>query len=69
MGLNASNDRLPKALLEPLETGGSAGFVPDLQGMLYAYYEARGWDPQTGYPSRSTLERLGLHDESLELWG
>jgi aldehyde:ferredoxin oxidoreductase len=30
MGLTRSNDKLPKALLEPLPDGGSAGFRPDL---------------------------------------
>ena len=24
------------------------------------YYNARGWDPETGLPTRETLERLGL---------
>ena len=50
MGLNASNDTLPKALLEPLPDGGSAGYVPDLGAMLAAYYETRGWDAKTGKP-------------------
>src|SRR5688500_19210984 len=31
MGLTRSNDKLPKALLEPFPDGGSAGFVPDLE--------------------------------------
>lgn len=69
LGLTAANDRLPKALMEPLPTGGSAGFVPDLQGMLYAYYDARGWDMQTGYPSRIRLAQLGLGAAAADLWG
>jgi aldehyde:ferredoxin oxidoreductase len=40
--------------------GGSAGFVPDLSGMMTAYYAARGWDPATGRPAPETLVRLGL---------
>jgi aldehyde:ferredoxin oxidoreductase len=28
--------------------------------MLDEYYEARGWDKETGLPTRETLERLGI---------
>ncbi len=69
LGLTATNDRLPKALLEPLPTGGTEGFTPDIQGMLYTYYEARGWDAETGYPSRQKLLDLGLDDVADDLWG
>jgi len=69
MGVTAANDRLPKALLEPYSTGGSEGFVPDLQGMLYAYYASRGWDLQSGFPARSKLEALGLEQAARDLWG
>jgi aldehyde:ferredoxin oxidoreductase len=69
LGLAAANDRLPKALLEPYSTGGSEGFVPDLQGMLYAYYDARGWDPHSGFPTRAKLDSLGLDEVALDLWG
>lgn len=68
MGLTAENDRLPKALLTPFPDGGSEGFVPDIQGMLYAYYEARGWDLETGKPSRQKLVEVGLEDLAKELW-
>jgi hypothetical protein len=30
------------------------------QAMLQEYYEARGWDLQTGAPTQYTLKRLGL---------
>jgi aldehyde:ferredoxin oxidoreductase len=69
MGLRAGNDRLPKALLEPLSTGGSEGFVPDIEGMLHAYYEVRGWDEATGMPGREKLDVLGLGDVRADLWG
>ncbi|MBI1794992.1 MAG: aldehyde ferredoxin oxidoreductase family protein [Chloroflexi bacterium] len=68
MGLTADNDKLPKALLEPLTTGGTEGYVPDIQGMLRAYYEARGWDRDTGYPTREKLLALGLDDVASDLW-
>jgi aldehyde:ferredoxin oxidoreductase len=69
MGLMRANDKLPKALLEPFPDGGSAGFVPDFEGMLSAYYEARGWDMETGKPSREKLLGLRLEDVAKDLWG
>jgi aldehyde:ferredoxin oxidoreductase len=69
MGLTRVNDKLPKALLEAFPDGGSAGFVPDLEAMLTAYYQARGWDAETGKPSPEKLAELGLDDISKDLWG
>ncbi len=68
MGLTAANDKLPKALLEPYHEGGAKGFAPDLKGMLAAYYEARGWDLETGKPSKQKLLELGLQDIAKDLW-
>lgn len=69
LGLTRANDKLPKALLQPLPDGGSEGFVPDIDGMLAAYYEARGWDKETGKPSREKLIELGMDDIAKDLWG
>jgi aldehyde:ferredoxin oxidoreductase len=60
LGLTKTNDKLPKALLEPYPDGGSAGYVIPFAEMLVAYYEARDWDPETGYPSPAKLSALGL---------
>lgn len=68
MGLTRVNDKLPKAMLEPFPDGGSAGYVPDFEGMLLAYYQARGWDPETGKPSRTKLQQLGLGAVAQDLW-
>lgn len=68
MGLSARDDRLPKAMLEPIPDGGSAGFVPDLEAMLLAYYEARGWDAETGRPLPEKLLELGLQEIASDLW-
>lgn len=68
MGLNAGNDWLPKAMLRPFPDGGSAGFVPDIEAMLTAYYEARSWDPLTGKPRPEKLLELGLEDVAEDLW-
>lgn len=69
MGLTRANDKLPKTLLEPYKEGGSAGYVPDLENMLSAYYEARGWDKGTGKPLKEKLVELGLDDVAKDLWG
>lgn len=68
MGLTRANDKLPKALLTPFPDGGSEGFVPDIEAMLIAYYEARGWDKETGKPSREKLSELGMADVAKDLW-
>jgi len=49
--------------IEPLKGGASKGhFISkdELNQMLDEYYEARGWDVETGAPSREKLEELGL---------
>jgi aldehyde:ferredoxin oxidoreductase len=69
MGLNAYNDKLPKALLVSLKEGGAEGYSPDIEGMLFAYYQARDWDLETGKPTREKLLELGLDDMAKDLWG
>jgi aldehyde:ferredoxin oxidoreductase len=63
LGLRRENDRLPNALLIPLSAGGGTeGYVPPFEDMLEAYYIARDWDPQDGFPKREKLIELGLQD-------
>ncbi|OGO26889.1 MAG: hypothetical protein A2W33_04640 [Chloroflexi bacterium RBG_16_52_11] len=71
LGLRRSWDRLPKAFLEPYaESGrGSNGFVPDIDAMLEAYYQIRGWDLQTGFPIPSKLNDLNLDWVVNDLYG
>ncbi|MCJ7686034.1 MAG: aldehyde ferredoxin oxidoreductase family protein [Desulfobacteraceae bacterium] len=63
-GFTRADDTLPERLLtEPLKGGASKGhFISrdELDQMLDEYYEARGWDVETGAPSREKLEELGL---------
>ena len=60
-GLTRKDDSLPERFLkEPLTAGQSKGHVVDLDLMLDEYYEARGWDKASGFPSRKKLEQLGL---------
>ena len=37
-----------------------AGFAPDFDAMMQAYYAARDWDPVTGRPTRGKLRELSL---------
>ena len=68
LGLTRANDKLPKALLTPLPDGGTNGFVPDINAMLEAYYQYRGWDEETGRPTREKLINLGLNEMAKDLW-
>ncbi|MEM3897039.1 MAG: aldehyde ferredoxin oxidoreductase family protein [Nitrososphaerota archaeon] len=59
-GMSGEDDSLPERLLnEPLQDGGAAGQVIELDRMLNEYYEYRGWNSR-GYPRKDTLEKLGL---------
>lgn len=60
LGLTRLNDKLPKALLEPLEDGPAAGYAPNIQAMFEAYYLARKWDAVTGQPTPGLLHELGM---------
>ncbi len=68
-GIRRSDDTLPERFLkEPLPgEHPSKGSVVELEAMLDDYYQARGWDPVTGIPTRETLSRLGLDDVSRDL--
>ncbi len=59
-GVTRESDRLPALLLEPLDSGGAAGVVPDLQVLLAGAYAEYGWDPQTGAPTEAALRPLEL---------
>jgi len=59
-GLDRADDGLPDLLLQPLDEGGTEGTVPDVGVLLSGAYAEYGWDPETGKPTRETLEELGL---------
>ncbi len=69
-GLTPTDDSLPKRLLEdPLPEGPAAGHVSNPGALLDAYYEFRGWDKETGKPTRDKLEELDLQELIADLWG
>jgi aldehyde:ferredoxin oxidoreductase len=64
-GLTAKDDRLPKRFFSPPATGRLAetetAIDPaKMEESIHSYYSMMGWDPQTGVPTRITLEKLGL---------
>lgn len=67
-GFSRRDDRLPRRLTsEPLPNGPDTGSVVRLDRMLDEYYEARGWDKATGWPTREKLEALGLDSVANDL--
>lgn len=60
LGLTRADEVMPKLLTQPLNEGGSEGFVPDFDLLLDEYYRERDWDKKTGRPSTAKLAALGL---------
>ncbi len=60
LGITRKDDYLPKIVSKALDTGGAAGIAIDLEENLKTYYEKRGWDWETGYPTKETLEKLDI---------
>jgi len=68
-GCTRADDNLPKRLTEePLADGPAKGLVVDLEPLLDAYYDFRGWDKVTGKPTPEVLKELGLN-KLAEKWG
>ena len=60
-GLTRADDTLPPRLLEdPMPEGPAQGQVVNLEPLLDAYYGYRGWDKETGKPTKEKLQELGL---------
>jgi len=70
LGLTRKDDTVPVRFLEePISAGPRKGehLGSVLPKMLDDYYEARGWDKETGLPTRAKLESLGLKEIADEL--
>lgn len=62
-GLTPADDTLPARYLEEPATGGDAkGKTCPLEPMLKEYYQARNWDPVSGYPSHEKAVELEITD-------
>ncbi len=70
LGLNPRRSEVfPKLWRQALDEGGTAGFVPNWEGMLREYYDYRQWDWDSGRPRPEKLIALGLEDIVHDLWG
>ena len=63
-GLTPDDFRLPKRFDEPLATGPAAGHHVPFALLREKYYEAMGWDPNTGTPLAQTLADLQIATDS-----
>jgi aldehyde:ferredoxin oxidoreductase len=63
-GIGRESDTVPDRYFDqPLQGGPSDGWTvdrKDWEQALEKYYAMAGWDPDTGYPSRAILERIGI---------
>jgi aldehyde:ferredoxin oxidoreductase len=59
-GLKTDDEKLPKQFLTPHAESVTDDFVPDVDAQLDEYYEYRKWDRETGRPSDTALDELGL---------
>jgi aldehyde:ferredoxin oxidoreductase len=61
-GIVPSDVKLPKRMTgqPPQEEGPVAGVTLDVDNLAREYRQAMGWDPESGQPQKSTLEKLGL---------
>jgi len=68
LGVTREHDTLPEICLTPLDEGDTSGIQPDLETMLREYYAYRGWDWETGKPTREKLMELGLDKVAGDLY-
>lgn len=70
-GISRKEVKLPdREFEEPLKLGPNEGFVFDrnqYEAWLDEYFEYRGWDKQTGRPTKQKLDDLGLSDVAQQL--
>jgi len=62
-GFTRKDDSLPERLFTPLENGALEGQVfprDEFEIALSNLYNLKGWDPETGIPTRKRLEELSL---------
>ena len=60
-GFSRKDDTVPDRMtMEPMPDGPCKGHVLHLDTLLDQYYESRGWNKKTSYPTRDKLKSLGL---------
>lgn len=62
-GITRADDRLPRRFSEERSPSGNAeGETIHVEAMLDEYYALRGWDQETGWPTRAKLRELELDE-------
>ncbi|MCX8031982.1 MAG: aldehyde ferredoxin oxidoreductase family protein [Thermoleophilia bacterium] len=59
-GVKPGDFRLPERLTLPMSLGPARGKTIPFERLRAYYFEALGWDPETGEPRPETLARLGI---------
>jgi aldehyde:ferredoxin oxidoreductase len=62
-GFTRKDDTLPERLFQPLEAGALTGVSyprEEFERALSDLYELKGWDVETGVPTRERLRELGI---------
>ncbi len=67
-GLTPDKFQLPRRILEePLKVGPAANTKIDFESLRKGYFDAMGWDVQSGKPDHNTLSDLGLDELTRDL--
>ncbi|MDZ4165041.1 MAG: aldehyde ferredoxin oxidoreductase family protein [Smithellaceae bacterium] len=67
-GLDATDDSLSPRMLEPARDGEPAGIEMNLAGMKEKFYRLMGMDQIKGIPTRTTMEKHDMVEESRMVW-
>jgi aldehyde:ferredoxin oxidoreductase len=62
VGMHGYKMIMPGPGAQPVDMTGNKLDREKFKGMLQEYYELRGWDRNTGMPTKETLEKLGMED-------
>ncbi|MDH4264944.1 MAG: aldehyde ferredoxin oxidoreductase family protein [Deltaproteobacteria bacterium] len=68
LGLTREQDKIPKICSTALDEGSTAGIEPDMEKMLREYYQFRGWDWETGRPTKEKLLELELNQVAADMY-
>lgn len=61
-GLRATDFNLPDRIGQPPVSGPLTGRKIDFNAVRRSYFNAMNWDPETGIPSQTCMEKLGLEE-------
>jgi len=67
-GIKPEEFKLPKRVMMPLSVGSAAGKEIDFETLKKGYFEAMGWNLESGKPNHQTLLGLGLDRLTGDLW-